>query len=207
MSAFENWGTSWRWGICAALGALHNRSVRTFARLAILVGAAHIACRYEQPRSFNAQYRDAPIILISIDTLRADHLPVYGYGNGSTPVIDRLSHDALIFEDVYSHAALTLPSHASLMTGLLPPRHGVRDNIGYTLEAGQRTLAARFKSAGYATGGAVSASCSATDRNRRRLRFLRRRDRGERERRIAGRDAARRPPHGGCARRLDRAPT
>ena len=102
-------------------------------------------------------YRDAPVILISIDTLRADRLPMYGYRNGSTPELDQLRRGAIVFDDLYSHAPLTLPAHASLLTGLLPQHHGVRDNIGYALGAGALTLAARFKSAGYATGAAVSA--------------------------------------------------
>jgi arylsulfatase A-like enzyme/Tfp pilus assembly protein PilF len=102
-------------------------------------------------------YRDAPVVLISIDTLRADHLALYGYGSGATPVLDRLGREAIVLEDLYSHCPLTLPSHASLMTGLLPVHHGVHDNLGYALGAGQETLASRFKAAGYVTGGAVSA--------------------------------------------------
>jgi choline-sulfatase len=116
-----------------------------------------IGCGRPESGSLGAQYRGAPVILISIDTLRADHLPLYGYKHGSTPVMDRLGREGIVFDDVYSHGPLTLPSHASLLTGLLPTRHGVRDNIGYTLKPDSRTLAARFKSAGYATGGAVSA--------------------------------------------------
>src|SRR5204863_4806016 len=99
----------------------------------------------------------APVVLISIATLRADHLSLYGYRSGSTPTLDRLGREGVVFEDVYSHCPLTLPSHASLLTGLLPPHHGVRDNIGYSLGPDERTLAARFKAAGYATGAAVSA--------------------------------------------------
>ena len=72
-------------------------------------------------------------------------------------MLDRLAREAIVFDDVYSHGPLTLPSHASLLTGLLPTHHGVRDNIGYTLKPASRTLAARFKSSGYATGAAVSA--------------------------------------------------
>ena len=73
-------------------------------------------------------------------------------------MLERLGRDAIVFDDVYSHGPLTLPSHASLLTGLLPTHHGVRDNIGYALKPTGRTVAARFKSAGYATGAAVSAS-------------------------------------------------
>lgn len=98
-----------------------------------------------------------PIVLISIDTLRSDRLPAYGYAKGETPAIDRLARDGVLFERAFAHAAQTLPSHASLLTGALPPAHGVRDNVGFPLAAtGARTLAERLAAAGYATGGAVS---------------------------------------------------
>ncbi|MCB1035981.1 MAG: sulfatase-like hydrolase/transferase, partial [Acidobacteria bacterium] len=69
-----------------------------------------------------------PVILISIDTLRADRLPAYGYQGVATPHFDELRRDAVLFENAYSPVPLTLPSHASLLTGLRPPDHGVRDN-------------------------------------------------------------------------------
>jgi arylsulfatase A-like enzyme/Tfp pilus assembly protein PilF len=96
-------------------------------------------------------------VLVSIDTLRADRLPAYGYSRGSTPALDRVAREGVLFEGVYSPVPLTLPAHVSLFTGLVPPRHGVRDNIGFALGAGPRTLAERFQSAGFATGAAVSA--------------------------------------------------
>ncbi|PYR56755.1 MAG: hypothetical protein DMF91_21235, partial [Acidobacteria bacterium] len=116
-----------------------------------------VSCSRAHPNVRAGQYSGAPVILISIDTLRADRLPLYGYAAGSTPVLDRLGREGIVFDDVYSHCPLTLPSHASLFTGLLPFHHGLRDNIGYTLKNDQQTLAGRFKTAGYATGGAVSA--------------------------------------------------
>lgn len=120
----------------------------------LLLAALLASCRSTGP---SPQFREAPVILISIDTLRADRLPAYGYQHGSTPRLDEWRRDALVFDNVYSHGPLTLPSHASLLTGQLPTHHGVRDNLGYSLGADARTLAARFKAAGYATGGAVSA--------------------------------------------------
>jgi arylsulfatase A-like enzyme/Tfp pilus assembly protein PilF len=102
-------------------------------------------------------YPDAPVVLVSIDTLRADHLALYGYRDGATPALDRLGREGIVFDDVYSHCPLTLPAHASLLTGLLPPRHGVRDNIGFSLAASHATLATRFRAAGRPTGAAVSA--------------------------------------------------
>jgi len=102
--------------------------------------------------------RHPNVVLISIDTLRADRLPVYGYGAGSTPAIDALARDSVRFDAAYANYPLTLPSHVSLFTGLLPPRHGVRDNLGYRLDGAEHpTLATRLRAAGYATGGFVSA--------------------------------------------------
>src|SRR5260370_22136884 len=100
---------------------------------------------------------DCSVLLVSIDTLRADHLPVYGYKAGSTPHLDALARRGVVFEDVYSHCPLTLPAHASLFTGLLPPHHGVRDNLGFILKEGHPTLARRFRAAGWKTGAAASA--------------------------------------------------
>ena len=98
-----------------------------------------------------------PVILISIDTLRADHLAAYGYTKGRTPNIDALAKDAVVFDRAYAHAPQTLPSHTSMLTGQLPFEHGVRDNIGFTVKADAVTLPALFKRAGYGAGGFVSA--------------------------------------------------
>ncbi len=101
--------------------------------------------------------KGASLVLISIDTLRADRLPAYGYRGVETPAIDGLRKDAILFENAYTHSPLTLPAHASLLTGLLPPEHGVRNNIGYRLEPAHETLAEALRARGYATGAAVSA--------------------------------------------------
>jgi arylsulfatase A-like enzyme/Flp pilus assembly protein TadD len=98
----------------------------------------------------------APVILISVDTLRADHLPAYGYRGVETPNLDAFRQDAVLFENAYSQVPLTLPSHTAIMTGLLPPQNGVRDNLGYALGPGPATIAGTLKEKGYATGGAVS---------------------------------------------------
>ncbi len=98
-----------------------------------------------------------PVILIVIDTLRADRLPVYGYPGGRAPALTAFAREAVVFDRAYAHAPQTLPSHASMFTGRLPFEHKVRDNLGFTLNEGTPTLAAMFRSAGYATGGFVSA--------------------------------------------------
>ncbi len=98
-----------------------------------------------------------PVVVISIDTLRSDHLPAYGYSGVETPAIDRLRKEGILFSRAYAHAPLTLPSHASLLTGLLSAQHGVRDNVGYRLDAARLpSLPRLLKDAGYATGGVVS---------------------------------------------------
>jgi arylsulfatase A-like enzyme/lipopolysaccharide biosynthesis regulator YciM len=108
-------------------------------------------------RRGGAVFPRAPVIVISIDTLRADHLPAYGYAGVATPNLDALARDSIVFDNAVSHVPLTLPSHVSLWTGLLPFQHGVRDNAGYRVGAVHPTLAAFLKARGYATGGAVSA--------------------------------------------------
>jgi arylsulfatase A-like enzyme/Flp pilus assembly protein TadD len=97
------------------------------------------------------------VVLISIDTLRADHLPLYGYTKGETPRLDAFAKDGVLFERAYSHAPQTLPEHTSILTGLLPFEHGVRDNLGFTLASDKTTLATRLHAAGYRTAGFVSA--------------------------------------------------
>ncbi|HEY7291441.1 MAG TPA: sulfatase-like hydrolase/transferase [Vicinamibacterales bacterium] len=98
-----------------------------------------------------------PIVIISIDTLRADHLPVYGYTKVKTPAIDALAADGVAFERAYSHAPQTLPAHAALFSGRLPFETGVRDNVGFTIKNGERLLPQMLHDRGFSTGGVVSA--------------------------------------------------
>jgi tetratricopeptide (TPR) repeat protein len=98
-----------------------------------------------------------PIVLISIDTLRSDHLPVYGYKKVETPAIDALAADGVVFERAYSHAPQTLPAHAALLSGRLPFESGVRDNVGFTVKPTERMLPQMLRDRGFATAGVVSA--------------------------------------------------
>jgi choline-sulfatase len=98
-----------------------------------------------------------PVILISIDTLRSDHLPAYGYKDVATPAIDAFRRDSILYKRAYSHCPLTVPSHATVMTGRLPAETGLRDNTGYQLAADNVTLAELLNARGYATAAAVSA--------------------------------------------------
>ena len=101
--------------------------------------------------------RSYNVLLVTIDTLRADRVGAYGHAPGLTPTLDGLAAEGLRFESVHAHAPLTLPSHASIMTGRIPPRHGVRDNGTYRLDPAQPTLAAALKSAGYQTAAFIGA--------------------------------------------------
>src|SRR5580765_3524473 len=109
--------------------------------MVVALAASGAGCGKSAPPIVADTFRGAPIILISIDTLRADHLPIYGYRAGSTPAIDRLAGAGLVFDEAYSQSPLTLPSHTTLLSGRLPLHHGVRDNIGYAVLPDERTLA------------------------------------------------------------------
>ncbi len=81
------------------------------------------------------------ILLISLDTTRADHLGCYGSPAASTPNLDRWAREGVVFDAALTPVPVTLPAHASLLTGLLPHHHGVRDNGLYRLPEGPETLA------------------------------------------------------------------
>ncbi|MGE0454591.1 MAG: sulfatase-like hydrolase/transferase [Vicinamibacteria bacterium] len=97
------------------------------------------------------------VLLVSIDTLRADALGCYGRADASTPWIDRLSQAGVLFERTYAHNVVTLPSHTNLLAGRLPLEHGVRDNSGFRVPRDLPTLATLLKQGGYRTGAFVSA--------------------------------------------------
>jgi choline-sulfatase len=90
-----------------------------------------------------------PIIIISIDTLRADHLPAYGYRKLKTPAIDELAANGVVFERAYSHAPQTLPAHTALLAGRLPFETGVRDDEGGRVRPGERLLPQLLRERGY----------------------------------------------------------
>jgi arylsulfatase A-like enzyme/lipoprotein NlpI len=101
--------------------------------------------------------RPPNLLVVTIDTLRADHVGSYGYAAARTPRFDALAARGLRFERAATVVPLTLPAHSSLFTGAFPARHGVRDNGGYYLAPEQETLAEVLKARGYRTGGFVSA--------------------------------------------------
>lgn len=97
------------------------------------------------------------VLLITLDTTRADRLGAYGYPNATTPTWDRLASRGTLFTRAYTVQPLTIPAHASLMTGRVPPSHGVRDNGDFLLGEEAVTLAERYRDAGYYTAAFTSA--------------------------------------------------
>jgi choline-sulfatase len=96
----------------------------------------------------------ANVLVVSIDTLRRDHLAPYG-APFETTAASRLAREGVVFEHAVSHIPVTLPSHSSMFTGLYPPRHGVRDNGGFVLPPSATTLAERLRERGYETAAFV----------------------------------------------------
>jgi arylsulfatase A-like enzyme len=102
------------------------------------------------------------VVLITIDTLRADHVDAYGGASGATPTLDQLAASGVRFENAISPTPLTLPSHTTILTGLDPPRHGVHNNGLFHLDASTPLLQESFASAGFATAAFVG--CIVLDR-------------------------------------------
>ncbi len=98
------------------------------------------------------------VVLITLDTTRADHLGCYGGARTGTPHLDALARSGVRFERALSPVPLTLPAHVSLLTGLVPRHHGVRDNLGFKLDPKIPLLTERLSAAGYATAAFVSAA-------------------------------------------------
>lgn len=124
---------------------------------AAIVGAAALVGAWSLATSYRHRDRRPNVLLITIDTLRADHVGSYGYAPARTPALDALAARGVRFTQAATVAPLTLPAHSSLMTGTFPGRHGVRDNGGFYLGDDQVTLAKALKARGYRTGGFVSA--------------------------------------------------
>jgi choline-sulfatase len=120
----------------------------------VLPCVSAIACAaHPQPAALPAA-RD--LVLVTIDTLRADHVGATGGPAGITPTIDALARAGVVFRDATAHAPLTLPSHATILTGRYPPAHGVADNSGFTLGDSIPTLATILHGAGFQTAAFVS---------------------------------------------------
>ncbi len=129
------------------------RRARALALAGALVAAAGLgvaAWRASRPSSPN-------LLLVTLDTLRADRVGAYGHAEADTPVLDSLARRGARFANVLSPVPITGPAHASLFTGHYPPVHGVRDNLAFALDARHPTLATILKARGYRTAAFVGA--------------------------------------------------
>jgi choline-sulfatase len=126
-----------------------GRAVCAFVVLGLLGPSLLVSCSRGRPAIRN-------VLLISIDTLRADHLSAYGFPRPTTPNIDAVAREGVLFKTVYTPVPMTLPAHVSMLTGTLPPTHGLRDNLLSRLPEGSVTLAEMLKARGFATGAVVS---------------------------------------------------
>ncbi len=127
--------------------------MRSFILLLTIASLA--ACARESPPPANQRPQLRHIVLITIDTLRADAVGAYG-GAARTPAIDGLAREGTRFEHAFAAAPVTLPSHATIMTGRYPPGHGARHN-GMRMDLKTPTLAEALAHAGFATGGFIAA--------------------------------------------------
>ncbi len=104
------------------------------------------------------------VVVITLDTTRADRLSPYGFMDVSLPALERLAREGVVFEHASTVAPMTLPAHTSLFTGLLPPHHGVRDNADPPLDDRQTTLAEMLGAQGFKTGAFVGSIVLAPER-------------------------------------------
>jgi choline-sulfatase len=143
-------------GVGPPVGA-RRRAFRRLAALATLAISA-LACRgplRETPPTGAAAGGPRNLLLVTLDTVRADHLGAYGDAAAETPSLDRLAREGVRFAAASSPVPLTLPAHSSLLSGLLPPHHGLRNNGAASFPADLPTLATRLSAAGYGTGAFV----------------------------------------------------
>jgi len=137
-----------------AIRALAPVSVSTIVIIIVIttvIATAIAACGGRAESTGGLPCSDCNVILISLDTLRADHLGAYGYQRPTSPHLDALADDGVLFENFVHNGGGTLPSHLTMLTSLRPTTHGVDPRNGRQLEAGHLTLAEHLRSAGYAT--------------------------------------------------------
>ncbi len=125
----------------------------------VLAAMAQACCIPDTSRLGVAQPKPA-ILLVTVDTTRADRLGAYGYASGHTPALDRLAATGTTWMRAYSSAPLAIPSHATILTGLYPPTHGVRNEGDFRLAESVPTVAERLSAAGYRTMAFTSAYTS-----------------------------------------------
>ena len=135
------------------MGASHQKPSCLW--IAILAIALLVSCSRQEP--LTARDRNLNLLVITLDTIRADRLGAYGNTRVRTEFIDELADQGVLFESCIAPTPLTLPSHTSLFTGTYPVLHGVRDNGNYVVPKDLTTMAELMSGAGYRTGAFVGA--------------------------------------------------
>jgi len=130
---------------------------RSFALPAVRIGTAALALFAAGCGQGTRAGNSPSVLLVTIDTVRADHVGAYGDREAETPNLDRLAREGVRFDSAISAVPLTLPSHATILSGLLPPHHGLRNNGSGSFPGNRETLATRLSAAGYRTGAFVGA--------------------------------------------------
>ncbi len=123
----------------------------------LLALAAATACRPSEARPAPAADRARDVVLVTIDTCRYDALGFDGNPRGTTPNLDAVAREGLVFSQAHGQNVLTLPSHVNILTGLYPYEHGVRDNSGFRLASRFETAATLLQHRGFATGAFIAA--------------------------------------------------
>ncbi len=144
--------------------------------MALLAGLVLASCFMQAcnrvevvPEALSTPQRNEPpagapsFVLVTIDTLRADHVGAYGATDVETPTMDRLASEGVLFETAMASAPLTLPAHTSILTGLYPPRHGVRHNAIFRVSEKTPSVATHLREAGWQTGAFVGAAVLAAE--------------------------------------------
>ena len=146
--------SSWPWAVAAGVVVVAALSAAWFFRTRELRTSNGVALG-TLPHGLSRDRLN--VVVVTLDTTRADRIGAYGARDVRTPTVDGLANDGVLFEQAVSVAPLTLPAHSSIFTGKFPPEHGVRDNGGFFLGPEQTTLAEVLKAKGYRTGAFVAA--------------------------------------------------
>ncbi len=123
--------------------------------LLVLLASGLAGCHRATPSNPFAGVANPDVVLVTLDTFRADAAGFAGNKRVSTPNLDHLAAEGIVFTQAHAHNVVTLPSHANILTGLYPYEHGVRDNQGFRLSDSFATLATLLKAKGYATGAFI----------------------------------------------------
>jgi arylsulfatase A-like enzyme len=145
------------------MSLLTSRAITRIGRAACLALVAVAATLYAR-QAGRSESVPVGLVIVTLDTTRADRISSYGYMDVSMPALDRLAAEGIVFDQATTVAPLTLPAHTSLFTGVLPPKHGVRDNADAPLADDHPTLAGILRARGFRTAAFVGSIVLDSDR-------------------------------------------